>query len=73
MHFKDLNVLYPNAHDVPWGTGKGNPKGVLEELKRQGYQGYMSIEYESGTVEELDHNLPLCIAFFDKTLNELAK
>ena len=35
-------------HDVPWGTGKGDPKGMLAELKRQGYKGYLSIEYEYG-------------------------
>jgi len=73
LHFKDLNALALNAHDVPWGTGKGDPKGCLEELKRQGFQGCMSIEYETGSVEELDKNLPLCVAFFDKTLTELAK
>lgn len=72
-HFKDLNDFAGNAHDVPWGTGKGDPKGVLAELKRQGYKGYTSIEYETGSVADLDKNLPLCIAFYDKTLAELAK
>lgn len=72
-HFKDLNDFTPNAHDVPWGTGKGDPKAVLTELKRQGYKGFLSIEYESGTVPELDTNLPKCIAFFDKTCGELAQ
>ena len=71
-HFKDLNV-FKTGHDVPWGTGKGDAKGMLEELKRQNYKGYLSIEYESGTVADLDSNLPKCIAFFDTTLAELAK
>jgi len=73
VHFKDLNALDAGAHDVPWGTGKGDPKALLVELKRQGYQGYLSIEYEYGSLEQLDKELPQCVAFFDKTMTELAK
>ena len=71
-HFKDLNE-FGNGHDVAWGTGKGNVKGMLAELKRQGYKGYLSIEYEYGDLQHLADNLPKCVAFFDKTLAELAK
>ena len=73
LHFKDLKDLGPDAHDVVWGTGKGDIKGMLEELKHQGYKGYLSIEYEYGSVPELDQNLPQCVAYFDKTMAELAK
>jgi sugar phosphate isomerase/epimerase len=73
LHFKDLNKYGGDAHDVPWGTGVSDAKGQLTELKRQGYKGYMSIEYETGSVSELESNLPQCIAFFDKTTKELAK
>ncbi len=73
LHFKDLNEFDEKAHDVPWGTGKGDLKAQLEELKRQGYKGYLSIEYESGTVPELDANLPKCVEFFDNMLADLAK
>jgi sugar phosphate isomerase/epimerase len=72
-HFKDLNEFGMSAQDVPWGTGRGDMKGMLAELKRQGYKGYMSIEYETGTVKQLDENLPKCVEFFDKTVAELAK
>ena len=72
LHFKDLND-FGNGHDVPWGTGKGDPKGVIAELKAQGFKGYCSIEYETGGVKDLDGNLPLCLAWFDKTCAELAK
>jgi sugar phosphate isomerase/epimerase len=72
-HFKDLNEFGMGAHDVPWGTGRGDAKGMLAELKRQGYKGYLSIEYETGTVKQLDENLPKCVEFFDKTVAELAK
>ena len=57
---------------MPWGTGKGDAKGMLAELARQGYQGFTSIEYEHGNVAELDENLPKCVAFFDATLKEIA-
>ena len=58
LHFKDLNDFGLTAHDVVWGTGKGDVKGMLEELKHQGYKGYLSIEYEYGSVKDLDANLP---------------
>ncbi len=73
LHFKDLNDFGMGAHDVPWGTGKGDAKGMLAELKRQGYKGYLSIEYEFGDLKHLDENLPKCVEFFDKTTTELAK
>ena len=78
-HFKDLNdfsTIEPGSkgvHDLPWGTGKGDAAGMLAELKALGFKGYTSIEYETGTVKDLDENLPKCIEFYDKTLTELAK
>jgi len=71
-HFKDLNE-FGSGHDVAWGTGRGNAKGMLEELKRQGYKGYLSIEYEYGNLDHLNANLPKCVEFFDKTMTELAR
>lgn len=73
LHFKDLNKFGKDAHDVPWGTGQGDPAAMMAELKRQGYKGYLSIEYEYGDIAHLDENLPKCVAFFDKTAAELAK
>jgi sugar phosphate isomerase/epimerase len=71
-HFKDLDE-FGKGHDVPWGTGRGDAKGMLAELKRQGFKGYVSIEYEFGDLKHLDANLPRCVAFFDQTMTELAK
>ena len=71
-HFKDLDQ-FGKGEDVPWGTGKGDVKGMLQELKRQGFHGYLSIEYEHGTVPELRENLAKCVAYFDATAAELAK
>jgi sugar phosphate isomerase/epimerase len=72
LHFKDLNK-YGDGHDVAWGTGQADVTGMLRELKRQGYKGYLSIEYEYGDIKHLDANLPRCIRYFDKTMAELAR
>jgi sugar phosphate isomerase/epimerase len=72
LHFKDLDE-YEKGHDVPWGTGRADPAAMMAELKRQGYKGYLSIEYEYGNIAHLDENLPKCVEFFDKTAAELAK
>ncbi len=72
LHFKDLNE-FGKGYEMPWGDGKGNAAGMLAELKRQGYKGYLSIEYEDATFDELAKSLPLCVKFFDETCTELAK
>jgi sugar phosphate isomerase/epimerase len=45
-HLKDLNKMGPDAHDVPYGTGVSDIPAILDELKRQQFQGNLSIEYE---------------------------
>jgi sugar phosphate isomerase/epimerase len=46
-HLKDLNEFGKgDAHDVPFGTGVSGMPAVLDELKRQGFGGNISIEYE---------------------------
>jgi sugar phosphate isomerase/epimerase len=45
-HLKDLNEFSPRGHDVPAGTGMSDVPGILEELRRQGFTGNISIEYE---------------------------
>ena len=46
MHFKDLSEKSRDAHDVHWATGVCNVPGVIYELKRQGFKGNISAEYE---------------------------
>lgn len=46
LHLKDLNEKSREAHDVHWGTGVGNIKGVMQELKNQKFKGMLSAEYE---------------------------
>jgi sugar phosphate isomerase/epimerase len=45
-HLKDLNKFGGDAHDVPYGTGVSDVRGVLTELRRQGFDGNISLEYE---------------------------
>ena len=44
-HMKD-KLDYGNSHDVPYGTGVGEIGRCLDELKKQGFEGNISIEYE---------------------------
>ena len=70
FHFKDLNEYGMKAHDVPWGTGRGDVEGMLAEVKRQGIKPVFSMEYEHAfTMTELAQ----CVAYFDKVAAELAK
>lgn len=68
LHFKDVK----DNVDHPWGTGAGDARGQMAELKRQGFRGPVFVEYEHGSGRELDENVRRCIAFFDQTARELA-
>lgn len=65
FHFKDLDQFGPGAHDVPWGTGKGDAAAMLREIRRQGFKGVFSIEYEHHWLTSLPE-IAECVAFFDK-------
>ena len=59
-------------HDVPWGTGVGNLKAQMAELKRQHFHGAFCVEYEY----HWDNSMPeiaKCVKFFNATCAELAK
>jgi len=46
-HMKDLNEFgNPQSHDLPWGQGVSGVGELLDELKSQGFDGNISIEYE---------------------------
>lgn len=70
LHFKDLNEKAREAHDVPWGTGVSNVEAMLKELKRQGFQGLFSIEYEhnwENSVPEIAQS----VKYFNKVAKKL--
>ena len=72
LHFKDLNERSLQAHDVPWGTGISNVKGMLAELKRQKFKGAICIEYEynwENSVPEIDAS----VKFFNTAVAELVR
>lgn len=53
FHFKDLNGKGKGVHDVPWGTGVANVPALIAEMKRQGFRGPISVEYEHNWLESL--------------------
>lgn len=60
-HMKDKTDYGP-GHDVPYGTGVGEIKRCLDELKKQGFEGNISVEYEYNW----EHSVPevkQCIDF----------
>jgi len=71
FHFKDLDKYGRGAHDVPWGTGKGDVKAILREVQRQGIQAVFSIEYEHNWLESLPE-IAQCVKYFDKVAAELS-
>lgn len=72
LHFKDLNVLGPKAHEVPWGNGVGNAKGMLAELQRQKFTGAICIEYEH-TWENSSPEIAQSVKWFNDTCAELVR
>ena len=70
LHFKDLNEKGPKAHDVPWGTGVSNAKGMLVELQRQKFKGAFCVEYETNW-ENSSPEIAKCVEWFNATCAEL--
>lgn len=65
FHFKDLNEKSREAHDVIWGQGVAQVEDIMREMKRQGFSGVVTIEYE----HNWENNLPYIIEsarFFNK-------
>jgi L-ribulose-5-phosphate 3-epimerase len=59
-------------HDVPWGTGVGNVKAQMAELKRQHFHGAFCVEYEYNWENSMPE-IAECVKFFNATCAELAK
>ena len=69
LHFKDLSL---QKQDVPWGTGVCDARGMLDELKSQGFPFVFSIEYESTSGDVLYNNVEKCVQWFSTQATELA-
>ena len=64
LHLKDVK----EGDDIIWGTGgeEGNDMAaILEELDRQGFEGVMSIEYESNWQDNVP-DIRRCISYYDR-------
>lgn len=60
-HMKD-KVDYGNSHDVPYGTGVGEIGRCLDELKSQGFEGNISVEYEYNWTASVP-DITKCVTF----------
>ena len=61
-HLKDRPEIGKQLPDCIYGTGVSDIKGILDELKSQGFAGNISIEYENNW----DHSVPdvaQCVGF----------
>ena len=66
MHLVDVEkiVTKGRSRDVPYGTGAGNLKAVMDELKAQGFKGYVTLEYEHMS-PDLEKEVGQCVAWFN--------
>ncbi len=73
LHFKDIKGKVAGEseqHDVIWGTGILDMKGMLVELKRQGFAGLFSIEYEHNWENSVP-DIKKSIDYFYHTIEKL--
>lgn len=71
FHFKDVNDFgVKKAHDVPWGTGCSNIAGVMHEMKRQGFKGPISVEYEHNPEDNMPE-IRESLEYFRRVTNAL--
>lgn len=69
FHFKDLSKKARGGRDVPWGTGACDAAGMLAEMRRRGFKGIFSMEYEARWTMD---DLAKCVTFFHAQAAKLA-
>jgi sugar phosphate isomerase/epimerase len=72
LHFKDLDKAELSGHDLPWGTGISNAKGMLAELKRQKFKGAICVEYEHNWENSVPE-IAKSVQWFHATCAELVR
>lgn len=73
LHFKDIapkKTGEKEQHDVIWGTGILDVKGMLKELKSQKFKGVFSIEYEYNWENSVP-DIKKCIQYFNQVTDEI--
>lgn len=53
LHLKDRTQSGPAGHDTVYGTGTGQIPAILAELKAEGFQGHVDVEYEYDELNNL--------------------
>jgi sugar phosphate isomerase/epimerase len=64
-HLKDLHAPLPSGHDMPYGEGVSDVKGILDEFKAQGFEGPISVEYEYNWMDNVG-DAKKCIEYVAK-------
>ncbi|HUT94056.1 MAG TPA: TIM barrel protein [Thermoguttaceae bacterium] len=67
----DLKDVGEEGFCVPFGTGKGDIRGILKELHRQRFRGVIGIEYNQRSPNG-EAEIAQCVAFFEQVCQELA-
>jgi len=71
FHLTDLKQTDGELVFVPWGTGDGNLKGILEEMARQGSKVIFNMEYgpewNGGSAEDIRKS----VVFFNEVTGDL--
>ncbi len=73
LHFKDIAPKREGVaeqHDVIWGLGILNVKGMMQELKRQNFKGVFSIEYEYNWQNSIP-DIKASIDYFNEVADEI--
>ena len=73
LHFKDIapkKAGEKEQHDVIWGTGILDVKGMLKELKSQKFKGVFSIEHEYNWENSVP-DIKKCIQYFNQVTDEI--
>lgn len=73
LHFKDIAPKREEEtlEDVIWGEGILNVEKMMEELKRQNFKGYFTIEYEADWENNVP-NIKESIEYFNKIASDLS-
>ncbi len=72
LHLKDVSEKGPRGHDVIFGTGVADVRGMLAELCRQRFNGPIGLEYENN-VKDRPADVRQCVDFLRKTARELGQ
>jgi sugar phosphate isomerase/epimerase len=70
VHLKDAKQATADSPDVPLGEGISNVRGVLAELRRQGFRGQFAVEYENESGNLMD-DVKKCIRFVRGVVGDL--